>query len=60
MATLIELSNGDIETLCSENDFSRLIENHMGLEAAEYFNDILEELDRYREEDRGYDQQEDW
>lgn len=56
MATLIRLDNGDLETLRSEHDFARLIEIHMGWEAADYFNDLMDELDRYREEDPDYDE----
>lgn len=43
------------ETLFDERDFAYLIEEHMGHEAAEYFRGLMEELDRYREEDEDYD-----
>jgi hypothetical protein len=56
MARVIDV-NGHFEVLCSESDFSRVIEEQMGWEAAEYFNELLQELDSYREkEDEKRDQ----
>lgn len=56
MATVIDLPNGEREIIFNESDFARLVEIHMGWEAADYLNEILNELDRYREEDPDYDQ----
>lgn len=55
MPEVIELKGGKCETLFSENDFAYLIEEHMGYEAADYFRELMKELDRYREEDEDYD-----
>jgi hypothetical protein len=38
-----------------ERDFAYLIEQHMGHEAADYFRELMEELERYREEDEEYE-----
>lgn len=46
MPKVIELKNGKCETLFNEQ--------HMGYEAADYFRSLMEELDRYREEDKQY------
>jgi hypothetical protein len=56
MATLIRLENGDIEVVHSERDFARLIEIHMGWESRSYFEELMYELDNYREEDPDYDE----
>ena len=42
-------------TFQRERDFAYLIEEHMGHETAEYFRGLMEELNRYREEDEDYD-----
>jgi hypothetical protein len=49
MPKMIELKNGEVETLLTELDFARLIEKHMGYDAADYFLNILDTLDWYRE-----------
>lgn len=54
MPQIIELKNGKCETLFNERDFAYLIEQHMGHEVADYFRSLMEELDRYREEDEQY------
>lgn len=56
MPTVMQLSNGKVETLLTERDFAYLIEQHMGYEAADYFRSLMEELEHYREEeDADYD-----
>lgn len=55
MAQVIELKNGKCEIMSDERDFAYLIEEHMGHEAAEYFRGLMEELERYREEDEDYE-----
>ena len=55
MPQVIELKNGKCETLFNERDFAYLIEQHMGHEVADYFRELMEELERYREEDEEYD-----
>lgn len=55
MPQVIELKNGKCETLFNERDFAYLIEQHMGHEAAEYFIELMEELERYREWDEEYE-----
>lgn len=55
MPTVMELKNGKVETLVTEQDFAYLIEQHMGHEAADYFRNLMEELNCYREEDEDYD-----
>ena len=55
MPTVMQLSNGKVETLLTERDFVHLIEQHMGYEAADYFRSLMEELEHYREEDADYD-----
>lgn len=55
MLQVIELKNGKCETLFNERDFAHLIEQHMGHEAADYFRELMEELERYREEDEEYE-----
>lgn len=55
MPTVMQLSNGKVETLLTERDFAYLIEQHMGYEAADYFRELMEELERYRGEDEEYD-----
>lgn len=51
MTQVIKLKNGKCEIMFDERDFAYLIEEHMGHEAAEYFRGLMEELERYREED---------
>ena len=55
MTQVIKLKNGKCETLFNERDFAYLIEQHMGYEAADYFRELMEELERYREEDDEYE-----
>ena len=55
MPQVIELKNGKCETLFNERDFAYLIEQHMGHEAADYFCELMEELERYREGDEEYE-----
>lgn len=55
MPQVIELKNGKCETLFNERDFAYLIEQHMGRDAANHFCELMEELDRYREEDEDYE-----
>lgn len=55
MPQVIELKNGKCEALFNERDFAYLIEQHMGHEAADYFRELMEELERYREEDEEYE-----
>lgn len=55
MSQVIELKNGKCETLFNERDFAYLIEQHMGHEAADYFRELMGELERYREEDEEYE-----
>ena len=55
MPDVIELKNGKCETLFSERDFAYLIEQYMGNEAADYFRELMCELETYREEDEDYD-----
>ena len=55
MPTVMQLSNGKVYTLLTERDFAYLIEQHMGYEAADYFRELMKELERYREEDEEYD-----
>lgn len=55
MPTVMELSNGKVETLLTERDFAYLIEQHMGYEAADYFRSLMEELEHYRGGGRRYD-----
>ena len=54
MPRVIEIY-GAIETILDEQDFAHLIEWYMGYEAADYFRELMEELDEYREEDKDYD-----
>lgn len=54
MPQVIELKNGKCETLFNERDFAYLIEQHMGYEAADYFRELMKELEDYREEDEDY------
>lgn len=56
MPSVIKLKDGKCDTLFTERDFAYLIEQYMGYEAAYYFRDLMEELDRYREEDEDYEQ----
>ena len=55
MPQVIELKNGKCETLFNERDFACLIEEDMGHEAAGYFLELMEELERYREWDEEYE-----
>ena len=55
MPRVIEIY-GAIETIFDERDFAYLIERYMGYEAADYFRELMEELDEYREEDEDYEQ----
>lgn len=55
MPQVIELKNGKCETLLNERDFAYLIEQHMGHEAADYFRELMKELERYREEDEEHE-----
>ncbi len=56
MPKVMELKDGKIETLVTEErDFAYLIERYMGYEAADYFRSLMEELERYREEDEDYE-----
>ena len=55
MPTVMQLSNGKVETLLTERDFAYLIVQHMGYEADDYFRSLMEELEHYREEDADYD-----
>lgn len=57
MPSTMKLKDGKMETLFSERDFAYLVEKYMGYEAADYFRDLVEELERYREEDEEYDEQ---
>ena len=50
MPRVIEIY-GAIETIYDERDFADLIEWYMGHEAADYFRELMEELEIYREED---------
>lgn len=56
MPQVIELSDKKVETILSERDFGYLIEKYMGYEAADYFRNLMEELEAYREEDADYEQ----
>lgn len=56
MPRVIELKDGKCDTLFTETDFAYLVEQYMGYEAAEYFRNLMEELNRYREEDEDYEQ----
>lgn len=56
MPSVIELKDGKLDTLFTERDFAYLIEQYMGYEAANYFRELMEELNRYREEDEEYEQ----
>lgn len=49
MPRVIELEDGKVKTLLSERDFTYLIEKYMGYEAADYFRELMEELEWYRE-----------
>ena len=51
MATLIEMKDGKTEVILNEQDFAYLIERDMGIDAADYFRSLMEELEVYREED---------
>lgn len=53
MPQVIEIKGGKCETLFDERDFAYLIEQHMGYEAADYFRELMAELESYREEDYG-------
>ena len=55
MPQVIELKNGKCETLFNERDFTYLIEQHMGRDAANHFRKLMEELDIYREKDEDYE-----
>lgn len=55
MSQVIELKNGKCEALFDERDFAYLIEEYMGHEAADYFRELMEELERYREWDEEYE-----
>ena len=56
MPSTMKLKDGKMETLFSERDFVYLVEKYMGYEAADYFRDLMEELEQYREEDEEYDE----
>lgn len=47
MPTVMQTSNGKVETLLTERDFAYLIEQYMGYEAA-YFRSLMEEFEHYR------------
>lgn len=49
MPRMLELNDGKREALWSERDFARLIETYMGWDAADYFNDLVEELECHKE-----------
>lgn len=49
MPQVIELKGGKVETIFGERDFAYLIEQHMGYEAADYFRELVKELEWHRE-----------
>lgn len=51
MPRVIELLDKKVETLFNRQDFEYLIEWYMGYEAAQYFRDVIEEIeDSYNEQ----------
>lgn len=56
MPRVMKLKDGKMETLFSERDFAYLVGKYMGYEAADYFRDLIEELEGYREEDEEHDE----
>lgn len=56
MPRVIELKGGKVETLLSERDFTYLIEEYMGYDAADIFRNLMEELETYREEEEDSDE----
>lgn len=56
MLSTMKLKDGKMEILFSERDFAYLVEKYMGYEAADYFRDLMKELEQYREEDEEYDE----
>lgn len=56
MPSVIKLMDGKVNILFTERDFGYLVEQYMGYEAAEYFRELMDELNRYREEDEDYEQ----
>lgn len=55
MPQVIELADKKVETIFSERDFAYLVEKYMGYEAADYFRNLVNELEDYREEDADYE-----
>lgn len=56
MPMVLKLNDEKVETLFSERDFEELIDKYMGMEAARYFRDLMDELNQYREEDKEHEQ----
>lgn len=56
MPRVIELKDGKVEALLSERDFAYLIEKYMGYEAADVFRGLMDEPEKYREEDEDRDE----
>ena len=44
MPQLLTMSNGKSETILSPKDFEYLIDKHMGLDSANYYQNQIEEL----------------
>lgn len=49
MPQVIEIKGGKVETIFGERDFVYLIEQHMDYEAADFFRELVKELEWYRE-----------
>ena len=56
MPRTMKLKDGKMETLFSERDFAYLVEKYMGYDATDYFRNLMEELEQYREEYEEYDE----
>lgn len=44
MPTVISLKDGKVETLFAERDFEYLIDKHMGMDCANYYQNQIEQL----------------
>lgn len=55
MPSTMKLKDGKIKNLFSERDFTYLVGNYKDYEAADYFCNLMEELEQYREEDEEYE-----
>jgi len=51
MPIVIKLKDGKVETLLSDEDFTELVGEYMGSDAAQYFANLCNELEDLRDED---------